>query len=484
MGKDSLDQYIKDQVFLHKTPTDPELIWRRIQTQRNGNTFGKKRWLYLLIPIFFIGALTVFYFPISQHEADILTSESYQAVPSSNLDLINTPKNQSPKSETTLVSQTSLLTETQENHNEISKKEDVPTLIKAKNKAINETKSNQYNLDENETTRSNQSINEKKKTVPSKMHAGSQNATPINISSSEKSNINAQSEAVNMLPKILQLESLALLNPYSGLVNIDPKTFSVGEFIPPPPAPLLLGKKGPFGLSVGIYGKYGFSDKKLSTVDSVSTYLAQRESTESSLETVGFGVDLKISGKTNFYWKTGFDYEQINERFNLEDFRDTTYMSDNELIRIIIDMNGDSIKEFGKALVTETSIFQKRIHIYHRSVDIPIILGYEYRADNLGYFFEAGASVNLLFKQKGEILSPENSPYSLGNDPDNLFKSWAGLSIVGGFGLSFQISDRLEFYGQTMLKFPLGAINSASNPIEQKYVHFGLQSGIRYDLTW
>jgi hypothetical protein len=484
MGKDSLDKHIRDQLYSHKTPTDPELIWQKVQAAKGGTT-RKPPFYYWLIPIVFIGVLSAGYFMSadriddSQKTGSAVLTENFvnkseiiysnitsdqekeiesidQSKQNTSVTINKTKTNVINKNlaNTTVVKKNTSLNKSSKT--EISKilsfQNEDNTLIKDL-KAIEENKGNEFQSTSNKEDDVRASIN----TLGA--HMSSSNLTTIKLQLDRLSNLESLTP---QLPKLnLEIPQLNLLSPAFRPYN----------------------RNSSWDFSLGVYGSYGLTDKKMSAsgIDSIG-YLSARKRTESSLEAIGLGVDIKASKWDNFYIKTGLAYNQINERFDLLDSRDSTYVDDNVLIRITVNANGDSIPEYGPGLVTETYFFQKRIHNSYIFIDFPVSFGFEYQTEDLGYFIEAGASMNLLFSQRGEIFDSSQLPYSINDDSQSYFKSNAGISLIGGFGLSYRISDFMSISAQTNLRYQLSSLNTSNNPIDQKYVIIGLQAGMRFHL--
>ena len=53
MGQDRLDKFIKNQVEYHKTPTDPDLLWKKIQAKHNAKKKPKRRFFFFWFVNFF-----------------------------------------------------------------------------------------------------------------------------------------------------------------------------------------------------------------------------------------------------------------------------------------------------------------------------------------------------------------------------------------------------------------------------------------------
>jgi len=232
--------------------------------------------------------------------------------------------------------------------------------------------------------------------------------------------------------------------------------------------------------SIGFNFIYGKAPSRLSpNGDSIADYLQNRKDTETSLDAVRIGLDLRWQHKSGFYIKPGVEYEQINERFDYVFTRDTVLDQADQIVATVYDINGTPSDSIGTARVVERYTLDKEIYNRYHSIDIPILIGYASQKNKFGWFVEGGASMNLWFKARGQIVDFAGSDIRLTDNAD-LFKPRTGISLIGSIGLSYQLTEQFNLSLSPSIKYHLGSISSDENLIDQKYTNVGLQLGLRY----
>jgi len=214
----------------------------------------------------------------------------------------------------------------------------------------------------------------------------------------------------------------------------------------------------------------------------LSDYINSRNNTESTLYSFSASLRIAYISRSGLGVKTGFNYSQINEKFEYLD-------PDASLIRTIITI--DTLIVGGvPTVVTDTSTIRipgsLDITSYnrYRFFDIPILATYEAPLnDKFYYSFNGGVLINVAFSQKGRFLDPAGMPvWFTGSDPDgyDAFKNSAGLSFFGSLGLHYKLNDHLDIILEPNFRFYAGSLTSEPYPLEQRWLTLGLSHGIRY----
>ncbi|MFK8104066.1 MAG: hypothetical protein AB8G15_16150 [Saprospiraceae bacterium] len=242
-------------------------------------------------------------------------------------------------------------------------------------------------------------------------------------------------------------------------------------------------KKNRWLLSNGISFSYGRAIRTLSDRETgiSSNYLLVRNDTETSLDVIQLAVDFRLQHQKGFYFKSGLAYEQINERFDYYNERDSIGLEENQVLTVTIARDSSSMETIGLGEVVRTNWERKKIYNHYRSIDIPLLVGYSSKpADNrIGWFVEAGVSVNLWFKGSGQILDANDRLVQLAADTD-LFKPNIGISLLSAAGLTYQLTNQFSLWASPEVRYKLNAVTSDRNALEQRYLNVGLGIGIRY----
>lgn len=204
-----------------------------------------------------------------------------------------------------------------------------------------------------------------------------------------------------------------------------------------------------------------------------STYMQKRK--ESTRFASGFSAGLRFTRVFNnsMSIRGGVNFSQINERFSF---------SQGNIVQItyIINAQGDTTGSY-----TTVGTRMKTTQNRYRTIDIPLVIGYELGNGRFHANINAGAIVNLYSWQKGEILNDSLQPVSIttgkGNSPYQ-YKTNAGLGITGGVSLYYKLNDKWHIMAEPYFRYNLSPMNKENITLKQKYNTIGLRLGIRMDI--
>jgi hypothetical protein len=225
-------------------------------------------------------------------------------------------------------------------------------------------------------------------------------------------------------------------------------------------------------------------DYSLQTVNNISAsqqYLKQKDSTEHMQ--VGFTAGVRLVKPLNNHLQltTGLQYSQINQKY--------IYRSENEIkltqvitTRIIIRAPGDT------AFIRDTSIVQtigfknKVEKNRHRSIDIPILLGYQFGRGSVKVGINAGVILNVSSWYEGVILDSSLAvvPVQKGSQ---VYKSKLGMGLYAGINITKELSNDMQLFVEPYYKHSIDNITSGSMPYQQKFGTAGVLMGVRWSLN-
>ena len=204
-----------------------------------------------------------------------------------------------------------------------------------------------------------------------------------------------------------------------------------------------------------------------------SAYLQKRK--ESTKFKSGFSAGVRYTKVFNnsMSVRGGVNYSQINEKF--------TYNQGNVVqVTYIINNNGDTIGSY----TTTGSRYKSTVNRY-RSIDIPVVVGYELGNGKLHANINAGAIVNVYSWQKGDVLDTAGNPVSIttgkGSSPYQ-FKTNAGVGFIGAVSVYYKVTERLHIMAEPYFRYNFSPMNKENITLKQKYQTAGLRLGIRLDL--
>jgi hypothetical protein len=205
-----------------------------------------------------------------------------------------------------------------------------------------------------------------------------------------------------------------------------------------------------------------------------SAYLQKRK--ESTKFKSGFSAGVRYTKVFNnsISVRAGVNYSQINEKFtfNQGNIVQVTY---------IINPNGDTIGSY-----TTTGARYKTTTNRYRSIDIPLVVGYEVGNGKLHANINAGAVVNIYSWQKGDVLDAGGNPVNITTGKSSSpyqFKTNAGVGFIGAVSVYYKLNNRLHIMAEPYFRYNLSQMNKESITLKQRYQTAGLRLGIRLDLN-
>lgn len=511
---DELDKFIKKQVEQHKTSTDADLLWQKIQAKQHDKKKKKRRfflfWLLGGLGIFLLSVLLFFIPPADSSKT--IASES----PDSNIktELSNSvlPEVSTPESGETAIGKSevkkeevknSLLTgslakdkvsikrtELKQNEVEASPLSEVSTMSSrnsmkksGSDNTVIEPSLESENAPLPPDSEQNTSLEtpEDITTVPESIKSDAEQDAGKTSSENSKEILADESNESDKKPT----EDVSQIAEVPAAVLTDeptPNDSTLAENSEPNISPQEKVKHLLF--STGLSVSYGKPLRTLSAKDAAgSDYLALRESSETPLDAVRITADFRMQFKNGFYLKSGVEYAQINERLDAYIERDSVETLADQVLVLAFARDGSSSETIGEGEVVTTYWTQKKIFNRYRSLDIPFLVGYQSdRKDRkLNWFAEGGVSGNFWFDARGRLFKAEDELLVI-EETEDVFKRRTGFSLLAAAGATYRLSDKWVVEISPDFRYRLSAITEETNSLEQKYAQFGLRVGLRYHL--
>ena len=203
-----------------------------------------------------------------------------------------------------------------------------------------------------------------------------------------------------------------------------------------------------------------------------SAYLQKRK--ESSRFTSAFSTGIRYTKVFNngMSFRTGINYSQINEKFKY---------AEGNIIQVvyITNSNGDTTGSFTTSGTRYKTTFNK-----FRTIDIPLMIGYEMGNSRLHVNFNAGAIVNLYSWQKGDVLDTAYKPVNIttGNSTSPYqFKTNMGIGFIGAVSVYYKLTNRLHLLAEPYFRYNFSPASKTDLTLKQKFTTAGLRIGLRLD---
>jgi hypothetical protein len=222
-----------------------------------------------------------------------------------------------------------------------------------------------------------------------------------------------------------------------------------------------------------VYSGIDYASKKYSDTSN-SVFQEKRKATTSFQSAYSAGFRFTRVFNNGISFRTGLNYSQINEKFSFiqSNIVQTTY--------IIDAVNGDTTGSF-----TVRGTRYKTTYNKYRSVDIPLLLGYEVGNGRLHANFNAGAIVNIYSWQKGELLDTNYQPVSITTGKGNNafhYKTNAGVGFTAAASVYYKLNDRLHLLAEPYFRYNFSPISKEILSLQERFTTIGLRIGLRIDL--
>jgi hypothetical protein len=238
-------------------------------------------------------------------------------------------------------------------------------------------------------------------------------------------------------------------------------------------------------LYIEVYGSADNVTRSLSgTSFTPANYLDKRNEAEKNK--VGFSAGIRISknlGERTLL-KTGINYSQINETLkyvNEKDIRIITVIT----IRTVTS-GGQTITISDTTQVTQIGTNYTTFHNKYRTIDIPLIFGYELGdSRKFSLAVNAGVIINLSSVYKGKILDTNLNPVAINTNSTLGVNAWRkniGLGLYASLNLSKRINNQMHLFFEPYTRINLNPVTVSKTVVSQKYTTSGIQVGVRYNL--
>ncbi len=170
--------------------------------------------------------------------------------------------------------------------------------------------------------------------------------------------------------------------------------------------------------------------------------------------------------------RVGINYSQVNERFE--------YVQGNIIQTVyVLDASGDTTSSY-----STSSTRYKKTHNKFRTLDIPIMVGYEMGNGRLHTNLNAGVVVNVYSWFKGDVLDKSLQPINVNTGTPSSpyqYKTNIGLGFMGALSVYYKLNDRLHLLAEPYYRYNFSSASKSELTFKQKNNAAGLRLGVRVD---
>ncbi len=233
-------------------------------------------------------------------------------------------------------------------------------------------------------------------------------------------------------------------------------------------------------LFLEVYAAPNYVEKIITPAYGISdNYLRLKDSTESIRTSYSAGIRLSKTLGTHFSIKAGLHYSQVNETMR--------YRIENEVRFVtVVTIRNITLPDGTTTTISDTSVVQqigyrdKTTYNRYRSIDLPLLLSYEFGGSKLRGALTFGPIINLYSWYNGEMLDTSFQFISLkGDDNRKPFKNNIGVGLYAGLSLIGNINETTNWFVEPYARYNLGNMTTNSYLFTQRFTSYGINIGIR-----
>lgn len=182
--------------------------------------------------------------------------------------------------------------------------------------------------------------------------------------------------------------------------------------------------------------------------------------------------------------RTGLNYSQVNEKF--------IYFNPNEIkfvtvitTRVVIRSPGDTLYISDTLQYQQSGTRTKTTNNRYRSIDVPLVIGYELGNGKVHANINAGLIINVYSWYKGDALDTLYQPVSIttgkGN-PQYQFKNNIGIGFLGSASFYYKFTENMHLLIEPYFRYNLSPMSNNNSNLQQKFHTAGIRAGIRWNL--
>jgi hypothetical protein len=221
---------------------------------------------------------------------------------------------------------------------------------------------------------------------------------------------------------------------------------------------------------------YGF--KKVTNNTATAAYLQQKDSSESMRIGYAAGINLVKPISEHFVLKTGVWVSQINERFSYKtenEIKTTTVVT----VRNIIRAPGDTLRISDTSSVQQIGYKNTIVGNRYKTLDIPVIIGYEFGKGSLKFGVNAGVIFNVKHGFEGAVYDSSLTAININKETNNVYKTNIGLGLYAGFRIAKDINDKTQLFVEPHFRYNLSNMTTPNTSFNQKINVTGVNIGLR-----
>ncbi|MCC6384381.1 MAG: hypothetical protein LC117_05710 [Bacteroidia bacterium] len=212
-------------------------------------------------------------------------------------------------------------------------------------------------------------------------------------------------------------------------------------------------------------------------------YISFRNNAEKRADAWTAALLIQVDLDRNFFIRTGIHYHRIRENIALRYIRT---LLNGEITDTVIGTkipNGDpdavlALSEDDQYKILADYILQDEAT--YQFISFPLIAGAGIKSGKFSFYATAGLALNFRSSYQGKILAPD-SVYliSIKDAAGSPFVPVTGLTFMTSAGVSYLLSQKVEFVIEPTYVHQLPDITKSSYRLSQRFYGFGIQTGLK-----
>lgn len=223
---------------------------------------------------------------------------------------------------------------------------------------------------------------------------------------------------------------------------------------------------------VDFYAGPDFVFRQLSDTPN-SAYLEQRKQSSSFYFAYSAGLRFTKVFSNGLSFRIGLNYSEVTEKFD--------FIQGN-IIQVIYvtDAAGDTIGSYRTSSSRHKVTFNK-----YRTLDIPVMAGYEWAKGKWNFGFNGGIILNVYSWNRGVVLDRSLQPVVINSDAKEnpyQFKTNIGIGALASGAASYGLNDNLKIFAEPYFRFNLSSMSKTEQSLKQRFHTGGIRLGVRINM--
>ena len=229
---------------------------------------------------------------------------------------------------------------------------------------------------------------------------------------------------------------------------------------------------------------YVFNNYKTFGDTASYNYLQKRKSSTQFTSAFSAGARYTRVFENGMSLRAGVNYSQVNEKFS--------YVNPNELKyitvitrRVVVRSPGDTLYFSDTLQYQQSGTHVKTTYNHYRSVDIPLVMGYELGNGKIHANINAGVIINVYSWYKGDVLDTSYQPVSITTGKGSStyqFRTNIGVGFLGSASVYYKLTDKMHLVVEPYFRYNLSPMSKDNLNLQQKNHTVGMRMGLRFDL--